>query len=108
MMVAIPVRAPLLAIVTVATITMAPSNVASSPATQRPAAECPAWQECRQLALDARARGEYERFHDLAWRTVQTGPANDAALMYLLARAQSLSGRPHDALVMLRRLADRG
>ena len=28
--------------------------------------------------------------------------------MYLLARAQSLSGRPHDALVMLRRLADRG
>ena len=28
--------------------------------------------------------------------------------MYMLARAQSLSGRPHDALVMLLRLADRG
>ena len=28
--------------------------------------------------------------------------------MYILARAQSLSGRPHDALVMLLRLADRG
>ena len=28
--------------------------------------------------------------------------------MYLLARAQCLSGRPHDALVMLRRLADAG
>ena len=60
------------------------------------------------MALDARAGGQYERFHDLAWRTVQTGPANDPALMYLVARAQSLSGRPRDALVMLRRLADRG
>ena len=28
--------------------------------------------------------------------------------MYLLARAQALSGRPHDALVMLRRLAETG
>jgi hypothetical protein len=28
--------------------------------------------------------------------------------MYLLARAQSLSGRPRDALIMLRRLAERG
>ena len=28
--------------------------------------------------------------------------------MYMLARAQSLSGRPHDALVMLLRLAERG
>ena len=106
MMVAIRVRAPLLAIVTVATLPL--SNVAQSQSAQRPAVECRAWQECRQLSLDARARGEYERFHDLAWRTVQTGPANDSALMYLLARAQSLSGRPHDALVMLRRLADRG
>ena len=40
--------------------------------------------------------------------TVQKGPKEDASLMYLLARAQSLSGRPHDALVMLLRLADRG
>ena len=86
---------------------MAPSNVAPSYA-QRPPPECDEWQACRQLALDARARGEYERFHDLAWRMVQTGPPNDAALMYLLARSQSLSNRPRDALVMLNRLADRG
>jgi len=65
-------------------------------------------QECRELALDAAMRGEYERFHDLAWRAVQTGPKNDSTLMYLLARAQVLSGRPHDALVMLKRLADMG
>jgi hypothetical protein len=69
---------------------------------------CRDWQDCRQLALDASMRGEYERFHDLAWRAVQTGPRNDSGLMYLLARAQVLSGRPHDALVMLQRLADMG
>lgn len=69
---------------------------------------CTEWHECRQLALEAAARGEYELFHDLAWRAVQTGPRNDPALMFLLARAQSLSGRPHDALVMLQRLADKG
>ena len=60
------------------------------------------------MALDAAAAGDYERFHDLAWRTVQTGPKNDPAVMYLLARAQSLSGRPGDALVMLQRLAAMG
>jgi hypothetical protein len=97
----------LLAIVTVA-LTIAASSVAPAGGAQRPEPECREWQACRELALDARARGQYERFHDLAWRTVQTGPANDPALMYLLARAQSLSGRPHDALVMLRRLTDRG
>ena len=101
-------RARLLAIVTVVTLLLAPSSVAPSHAAQRPPHECHEWQECRRLALDARARGQYERFHDLAWGTVQTGPANDPALMYLLARAQSLSGRPRDALLMLRRLADRG
>jgi hypothetical protein len=69
---------------------------------------CAEWRECRQLALAAADRGEFETFHDLAWRAVQTGPAKDAALMYLLARAQALSGRPHDALVMLRRLAEMG
>lgn len=69
---------------------------------------CQEWHDCQRLALDAYARGEYERFHDLAWRTVQTGPARDPDLMYLLARAQSLSGRPHDALVMLGRLAEVG
>jgi hypothetical protein len=97
-----------LAIVTVATLLFAPPSLAPSHGAQRPPPECHEWQECRRLALDARARGEYERFHDLAWRTVQTGPANDPALMYLLARAQSLSGRPRDALLMLRRLADKG
>ena len=34
----------------------------------------------------------------------QLGPKNDPALMYLLARAQSLSGRPNDAIVMLARI----
>ena len=102
------VRARLLAAIAVATLTMAPSNVAPSLGAQRPAPECNEWQQCRQLALDARSRGQYERFHDLAWRTVQTGPANDPALMYLLARAQSLSGRPRDALLMLTRLVQRG
>ena len=76
---------------------------ASSPQT-----ECQDWQECRQQALDAAARHEYERFHDLAWRTVQKGPPRSSELMFLLARAQSLSGRPHDALVMLDRLAAAG
>ena len=70
--------------------------------------ECRPWQECRQLALDAASRQDYETFHDLAWRAVQTGPRNDADLMLLLARAQSLSGRPGDALVMLQRLAQMG
>ena len=71
-------------------------------------ADCGDWRECHQRALEAAAQGEYEAFHDLAWRTVQKGPKQDASLMYLLARAQCLSGRPHDALVMLLRLADRG
>jgi hypothetical protein len=70
--------------------------------------ECREWHECRQLALDAYNSGDYERFHDLAWKTVQTGPPRDPDLMYLLARAQSLSGRPHDALIMLGRLAEMG
>jgi hypothetical protein len=73
-----------------------------------PRVDCREWQECRQLANDAAARQDFETFHDLAWRAVQTGPKNDPGLMYLLARAQSLSGRPDDALVMLRRLAALG
>src|SRR5262249_48899727 len=32
----------------------------------------------------------------------------DPSLMYLLARAQALSGRPHDALIMLQRLLGMG
>src|SRR5262249_13104997 len=66
------------------------------------------WRECRQMALEAASQGDYQRFHDLAWRAMQSGPARDPDLMYLLARAQALSGRPHDALVMLQRLADMG
>ncbi len=77
-------------------------------AAANPAPACQEWHECQRLALESYARGDYERFHDLAWRTLQTGPARNPELMYLLARAQSLSGRPHDALIMLGRLADMG
>jgi hypothetical protein len=70
--------------------------------------ECHDVQECRRLALEAHRRGAYETFHDFAWRTIQTGRRNDPELMYLLARAQSLSNRPTDALVTLRRLAEMG
>jgi len=69
---------------------------------------CASWVDCRQKALAAADRGEFEAFHDLAWRAVQLGPRNDPALMALVARAQALSGRPHDALVMIDRLADMG
>jgi hypothetical protein len=71
-------------------------------------ARCSEWRQCRELALAAAGHGEYETFHDLAWRAVQTGPAKEPSLMYLLARAQALSGRPHDALIMLLRLAEMG
>jgi hypothetical protein len=70
--------------------------------------DCHEVQECRRLALEARERGAYETFHDFAWRTIQTGRRNDPELMYLLARAQSLSNRPTDALVTLKRLAEMG
>lgn len=70
--------------------------------------ECREAQQCRELALEARARGAYEAFHDLAWRAVQTGRQNDPELMYLLARAQALSGRRRDAVIVLRRLAESG
>jgi hypothetical protein len=69
---------------------------------------CSAVDDCRRLALEAAARDDFETFHDFAWLTVRKGRPNDPDLMYLLARAQSLSGRPHDALVMLRRLAGLG
>jgi hypothetical protein len=75
---------------------------------QPPPVACRDWQTCQTLALEARDRGEYETFHDLAWRAVQTGPPRQPALMLLLARAQSLSGRPDDALVMLRRIVELG
>lgn len=86
-----------------------PTAAVSPPALQSPRDfGCTEWHRCREMALAAADRGDYEAFHDLAWRTVQTGPPKDPALMYLLARAQALSGRPHDALVMLQRLAEMG
>lgn len=60
------------------------------------------------MATEAAARADAEAFHDLAWRAVQKGKRNDPELMLLLARAQSRSGRPGDALVMLARIADLG
>jgi hypothetical protein len=88
-------------LVTVAVLPFLLLSLSQSPA-------CPDVGACRQAALDAAARGDFERFHDLAWRAAQKGKPNDPELMYLLARAQSLSGRPGDALVMLRRLAQMG
>jgi hypothetical protein len=70
--------------------------------------DCADVVSCRAAAIDAASRRDYETFHDLAWRAVQKGKRNDPDLMMLLARAQSLSGRPGDALVMLRRLAEMG
>lgn len=69
---------------------------------------CSNASECRRLAQEAIERQDYEAAHTLAWRAAQSGSPNDPDLMRLLARAQSLSGRPQDALIMLRRLADRG
>ena len=77
-------------------------------AAQAQTTDCRDAQQCRELALDARARSAYETFHDLAWRAVQAGRPGDPDLMYLLARAQALSGRRRDAVVMLRRLAESG
>jgi hypothetical protein len=74
----------------------------------QPSPECTDVADCRAQALAAAARGDYEAFHDLAWRIVQKGKPNDPESMYLLARAQSLSGRPADALVMLGRIGDLG
>ncbi len=76
---------------------------------QTPAAPaCGDLADCRTQAEAAAARGDFETFHDLAWRTIQKGRRNDTDLMFLLARAQSLSGRPDDALVMLQRIVDLG
>jgi len=71
-------------------------------------ADCKEWRECQKMALEAAERQDYNAFHDLSWRALQTGPKNDPSLMLMLARAQSLSGRPHDALVMLQRLVAMG
>ena len=71
-------------------------------------ADCPTWQACRDDVEAALAAEAFERAHDLAWRAVQKGPKDDPVLMFLLARAQSQAGRPQDALVMVRRLIERG
>src|SRR5438128_3822271 len=91
-------------------VPLAGRSVAGSPTVFQSSRDggCNEWRDCRQLALAAADRGEYEAFHDLAWRAVQTGPPKNPELMYLLARAQALSGRAHDALVMLQRLAEMG
>jgi hypothetical protein len=73
---------------------------------QTPSPDCSDWRDCRTKALEAASQKEFETFHDLAWRAAQKGPPRDPDLMYLVARAQALSGRPADALVMLRRLAE--
>jgi hypothetical protein len=73
---------------------------------QTPAQTCATRDTCRAEALIAEASGDFERFHDLAWRAVQKGKPNDPELMAMLARAMALSGRPGDAIVMLSRLAD--
>ncbi len=77
-------------------------------APRQPSPACADVASCRAAALEAAERSDFEAFHDLAWRAVQKGRPNDPELMSLLARAQSLSGRPGDALVMLRRLAELG
>ena len=66
--------------------------------------DCADAAACRALALEAQQRGDYETFHDLAWAAYRKGRANDPELMLLVARAQSVSGRPGDALVMLERM----
>lgn len=77
-------------------------------AARQPAPSCDTLEACRAQALQAAESGDFERFHDFAWLAIRKGKPNDPDLMYLVARAQSLSGRPGDALVMLRRLAGIG
>jgi hypothetical protein len=69
---------------------------------------CQDLSSCREQALAAREAGDFEAFHDLAWAAFNQGKKNDPELMLLVARAQSLSGRPGDALVMLQRIAALG
>src|SRR5262245_11205230 len=69
---------------------------------------CHDWMECRQFALKAYADHDYDAFHDFARRSLAAGPPRDPKQMFLLARAQSLSGRGDDAIQMLERLAQMG
>jgi hypothetical protein len=72
------------------------------------AAACENVEVCRAEALIAHAKGDFESFHDYAWAAYRKAKPNDPELMLLIARAQSLSGRPGDALVMLERVAAQG
>lgn len=69
---------------------------------------CENVEVCRAQALIAHAKGDFESFHDFAWAAYRKAKPNDPDLMLLIARAQSLSGRPGDALVMLERVAAQG
>jgi hypothetical protein len=89
-------------------LVLLPPSAAHAQDTARDAESCSAWADCQALALEAESRGDFETFHDLAWRTMQTRAAQDPDVMLMLARAQSRSGRPHDALVMLRRITELG
>jgi hypothetical protein len=80
----------------------------SSAGSQPQPAACATWQACRDAVEAAITDEAFERALDLAWRAVQKGPKDDPALMFLLARAEARAGRPQDALVMVRRLAERG
>src|SRR4051794_35803323 len=80
-------------------------NLAADPQDR---AACATWESCQQMALEAAERKDFEAFHDLAWLAVRKGPPRNTGLMQMLARAQSLSGRPADALVMLERLLAAG
>ncbi len=80
----------------------------AAPGAVQPPDACADLESCRTAALEAEAAGDGERFHDLAWRVMQLAPKDDAAAMYVVARAQAASGRSSDALVMLRRLAEAG
>lgn len=71
-------------------------------------AACDDVASCRAAAVEAKERKDYEAFHNLAWLAYRKGKPDDPELMLLLARAQSLSGRPGDAIVMLERLSARG
>src|SRR5215216_1400371 len=84
------------------------ATLSSALVAQDTRSNCDNPEACRELALAARSRGAYETFHDLAWRAVQTARPNDPEIMYLVARAQALSGRRRDAVIMLRRLAEAG
>jgi hypothetical protein len=89
------------------------SLVATAPSAGQPPAStasgpCATWQDCRAAVEASLATESFDIALDAAWRALQLGPRDDPALMFLLARAQARAGRPQDALVMVRRLADRG